>query len=69
MPNLHTVQIVVGPEGGFSAEESQAAAEAGWMPVTLGPRPLRAETAGMVALAVVQTALALRTLPQAPPPR
>ena len=74
VPNLHTVQIVVGPEGGFSAEEAQAAADGGWAPVTLGPRPLRAETAGMVALAVVQTALALRTLPQPsprrdPPPR
>ena len=74
VPNLHTVQIVVGPEGGFSSEESRAALDAGWMPVTLGPRPLRAETAGMVALAVVQTALALRTLPQPvprrdPPPR
>ena len=66
--DLAAVQILIGPEGGFSAEEAQAALAAGWEPVTLGPRPLRAETAGMVALAVVQTALALRALPQVAPP-
>lgn len=69
--DLQAVQIVIGPEGGFSAEEIEAAEGGGWSHVTLGPRPLRAETAGMVALAIVQTALALRTLPlvNTPPPR
>ena len=38
--------------------EAAAAITAGWVPVTLGPRPLRAETAGMVALALVPSALA-----------
>jgi len=52
------VEILVGPEGGYSDEEAAAAITAGWVPVTLGPRPLRAETAGMVALAIVQSALA-----------
>ena len=58
--DVRAIQILVGPEGGYTGEESAAAAAAGWTPVTMGPRPLRAETAGMVAVAVVQTALGLR---------
>lgn len=45
---------LVGPEGGFSEEEAEAARRAGLAPVTLGPRILRAETAALAALAVVQ---------------
>jgi 16S rRNA (uracil1498-N3)-methyltransferase len=45
--------LVVGPEGGFSPEERQRAAENGFMPVALGPLVLRTETSGLVALAVV----------------
>ena len=51
------VAILVGPEGGFTAGEAEMAQAHAWIPVTLGPRPLRAETAGMVAAAVVQEAL------------
>ena len=51
------VEILVGPEGGFTPGEAELAEANGWIPVTLGPRPLRAETAGMVAAAVVQEAL------------
>ena len=40
-----------GPEGGFDAEEEAAARAGNFMPVTLGPRVLRAETAPLVALA------------------
>ena len=40
-----------GPEGGLSAAEEAAARAAGFAPVTLGPRVLRAETAALVALA------------------
>ena len=38
----------VGPEGGFAEEEVQMAREAGWLPVDLGPRILRVETAAIV---------------------
>jgi len=45
--------LAVGPEGGFSAEEKAAAAQATFVPVGLGPLVLRSETAGLAALAVV----------------
>lgn len=51
-----TVAMLVGPEGGFSAEEEQSAREAGFHPVGLGPRVLRAETAAIVAMGLVQYA-------------
>ena len=44
--------IITGSEGGFSPEEAQAAVQAGCVPVTLGPRILRCETAPLAALAV-----------------
>jgi 16S rRNA (uracil1498-N3)-methyltransferase len=48
------VYALVGPEGGFSVEESQRAEVAGFVPVRLGPRILRAETAGLVIVALLQ---------------
>lgn len=45
---------VVGPEGGFAEEEIELAADAGFIPVTLGNRILRAETAAMTMVAIVQ---------------
>jgi 16S rRNA (uracil1498-N3)-methyltransferase len=45
--------IAVGPEGGFSPAERRRAVESGFLPVTLGKRVLRTETAGLAALAVV----------------
>lgn len=45
------VTIAVGPEGGFTANEVKIAVEAGWMPMSLGPRVLRVETAAIVAVA------------------
>lgn len=39
---------VVGPEGGFTPDELQAAASLGWRRVDLGPRVLRSETAAIV---------------------
>lgn len=41
---------LVGPEGGFTPDEVEAAVEAGCTPVSVGPRRLRAETAGIVAV-------------------
>lgn len=45
--------LFIGPEGGFSQREVQAAEDHGVMPVSLGRRILRAETAGLVAAAVI----------------
>ncbi len=44
------VLFLSGPEGGLSPQEDAAARAAGFVPVTLGPRVLRAETAGVAAL-------------------
>ncbi len=47
------VNLFIGPEGGFSADEMQVAERHHITPVTLGPRILRAETAGLVAATVI----------------
>ncbi len=44
---------LVGPEGDFSPAEMQAATDAGFVPVTLGPLVLRCDTAATAALAVL----------------
>src|SRR5262249_5185395 len=46
--------LLVGPEGGFTSEEVGQAEEAGAQLVSLGPRILRAESAGVTALALCQ---------------
>lgn len=51
------VWLFVGPAGGFSAGEVAMAREAGAIPVTLGPRILRAETAALVATTLALDAL------------
>lgn len=48
-----SVAVCIGPEGGFSESEVQAAAEAGFHTVTLGRRILRTETAGPALLSVL----------------
>jgi 16S rRNA (uracil1498-N3)-methyltransferase len=48
--------LLVGPEGGFSAEEMDQAETAGFITVGLGPRILRTETAAVVAVALLQFA-------------
>lgn len=45
---------LIGPEGGLAATEIAAAEGFGFVPVTLGPRILRTETAGIVAVAALQ---------------
>ncbi|MFQ5572420.1 MAG: RsmE family RNA methyltransferase [Rhodothermales bacterium] len=52
-PKVRTVRVLIGPEGGFTDEEVGAARQAGYVPVSLGPRRLRAETAALVAAASV----------------
>ncbi len=49
---LH-IELFVGPEGGFTDVEVDWARRHGVQPVTLGPRILRAETAGLVATAAI----------------
>jgi 16S rRNA (uracil1498-N3)-methyltransferase len=49
-----SVELLVGPEGGFEEIELGSAVQAGFTPVGLGPRVLRTETAGIVALALLQ---------------
>ncbi len=45
-----TVAVFIGPEGGFEEKEIQEAMAAGIMPVTMGRRILRTETAGLTML-------------------
>lgn len=51
VPGDEPVTFLSGPEGGLSAQEDALARAAGFVPVTLGPRTLRAETSALVALA------------------
>lgn len=48
------VLILIGPEGGFPEEELREAINDGFRPVGLGPRVLRAETAALSALSIIQ---------------
>jgi len=49
------VTLLVGPEGGLSPAEAEAAQRYGFTPVRLGARVLRTETAALAALAAMQT--------------
>lgn len=48
-----SVAVLIGPEGDFTPEEEAQAFAAGFVPVTLGPLVLRAETAGIATLAIL----------------
>jgi 16S rRNA (uracil1498-N3)-methyltransferase len=50
------VALLLGPEGGWTDEERKQAVDAGWCPCSLAQTVLRAETAGIAALAVIQAA-------------
>jgi 16S rRNA (uracil1498-N3)-methyltransferase len=49
--------VLIGPEGGLSDEEEQAAVASGFTAVRLGPRVLRTETAAIAALTLLQREL------------
>jgi 16S rRNA (uracil1498-N3)-methyltransferase len=51
---IQSAMILIGPEGGFSAGEVADAIAAGYQPVTLGRRTLRAETAVIAAVSILQ---------------
>jgi len=46
--------LIVGPEGGWAEEEIQIAVRAGWVPITLGRRTLRADAVAIIAIGVLQ---------------
>lgn len=48
-----SVAVLIGPEGDFTGEEETQAFAAGFVPVTLGPLVLRAETASIATLAIL----------------
>lgn len=49
----HSIGIFIGPEGGFEESEIETAKAAGAVPMTLGRRILRTETAGLTMLSVL----------------
>jgi 16S rRNA (uracil1498-N3)-methyltransferase len=52
---LHeTMLLLIGPEGGWSLEELSLARDEGYTAVTLGTRILRAETAAIAAISILQ---------------
>jgi 16S rRNA (uracil1498-N3)-methyltransferase len=50
------VTLVIGPEGGLSEQEEEAALRHGALPLAMGPRILRTETAGLAAVAALSAA-------------
>jgi 16S rRNA (uracil1498-N3)-methyltransferase len=50
---LSSASVFIGPEGGFSPEEVQRLKESGAIFASLGPRILRAETAAIIATALL----------------
>jgi 16S rRNA (uracil1498-N3)-methyltransferase len=55
-----TVGLLAGPEGGWTDRERSGFVEAGWIPVSLGPTILRAETAVVAGIAVITAAWSAR---------
>jgi 16S rRNA (uracil1498-N3)-methyltransferase len=51
-----SVAVLIGPEGGWTGDERSQFMAEGWTPVSLGPLILRAETAALAALAIVNSA-------------
>ena len=54
-PPTDSITLLIGPEGGLTSEEITLAKTAGFIDIRLGPRILRTETAGVAALAALQT--------------
>jgi 16S rRNA (uracil1498-N3)-methyltransferase len=51
-----SIAVLAGPEGGWTEAERECARTAGWIPVSLGPGILRAETAAAAAIAILTNA-------------
>ena len=54
LPQPEKVMLLVGPEGGLTAQERDHAQRAGFVPVRFGPRVLRTETAPLAVIAAMQ---------------
>lgn len=54
-PPQQECTLLIGPEGGFTEEEARQAQQTGFIPVSLGSRLLRTETAALAALSAIQT--------------
>ena len=52
-PRPSSATVLIGPEGGWAPEEAEAARGAGFLPVTLGARTLRADAAGAAAVPIL----------------
>jgi 16S rRNA (uracil1498-N3)-methyltransferase len=64
LPEPAATALLVGPEGGLAAGENEAAAAAGFVPVSLGSRILRVETAAIVAVALAEEAFGALSPPE-----
>lgn len=62
LPALETITIATGPEGGWTPQEVENAIAAGFRPVSLGKRVLRAITAPIAAASVVAHILEAETI-------
>lgn len=58
-----SAMVLIGPEGDFTTAETDLAVNHGFVPITLGPLTLRAETAAIAAAAVLANELAAREHP------
>jgi 16S rRNA (uracil1498-N3)-methyltransferase len=54
-PSSTAITIAIGPEGGWSPRDREALRAAGFIGLRLGPRILRTETAGLAAIAALQS--------------
>ncbi len=55
--SMTNATLVIGPEGGFHPDELSSAKKNQYHPISLGPRILRTETAGLTALSILQALL------------
>lgn len=53
-PGLQAALLLTGPEGGLTEQEISLAKQQGFIPLSLGPRILRTETAGLAAITAFQ---------------
>ncbi|MCY7312996.1 MAG: 16S rRNA (uracil(1498)-N(3))-methyltransferase [Pseudoxanthomonas sp.] len=54
-PVSHAIAVAIGPEGGWSPRDRELLLSAGFQGLRLGPRILRTETAGLAAIAAIQS--------------
>ena len=57
LSNFSSIGVIIGPEGGFEETEIEGALERNIIPITLGRRILRTETAGLAVLSMIMLSL------------